>query len=60
MSGGFSSEVNPRRGNSKPFIGCTIGLSTVEISCISHELVCFQFDPTKHYSYLIRLDSTGL
>ena len=46
MSGGFSWEANPCNGNSKPFIGCTIGLSTVEISCISHELVCFQFDST--------------
>ena len=46
MLGGFSWEVNPRHGNINPFIGCIIGLNTVEISCISHELVCFQFNPT--------------
>ena len=46
VSGGFTLEVNPRHGNSKPFIGCTIGLSTAGINCISHELVCVQLDPT--------------
>ena len=56
----LGGKPSSRHGNSKPFIGCTIGLSTVEISCISHELVCFQFDPTEHFCYLIGMDSTGL